>query len=91
MSWNDAALGAARQDQREAEQDRADQHDDARAVAVAGRTPEETAEAHDDEIQRHRARYAGRRPAVVGNRLRKTASENIAPTATHVIVRRARR
>ena len=49
---------------------RADQHDDARAQAVAHRAPAEGADAHDQEVERHGARDAGARPAgVVGHRL----------------------
>ena len=40
----DERLCAARQHQRQPEQDRADQHDDAGAEAVAGRAPAEGAE-----------------------------------------------
>jgi hypothetical protein len=65
--------------------------DNARARAVACRAPAERAEAHDNEVERHGARVmalempARDQPVAVDIGSRKTASENIAPTATQVI------
>ena len=64
----------------------AGQHHDARAEAVAERAPAEGGEAHGQEVERHRGRDAGARPAGVGGiGSRNTASENIEPMPTQVI------
>ena len=57
------ALRAAREPEAEAENDRAGEHHRARADAVAERAPAEAGRAHGEEVERHRARYRGVRPA----------------------------
>jgi hypothetical protein len=64
------ARGAACQGEPQSQQYCAGQDDDARAEAVAERPPPEARNPHGEEIERHRARYAGARPArILGHRL----------------------
>ena len=58
-------LRAAREHEREPEQNCADQHDDASAEAIAHRAPAECARAHDQEVQGHRRRDPRAGPAGV--------------------------